>query len=236
MNRQVLSRSERRMERKQVLIMLALVLAVALASFALGVVVGRNGATPPQVAREEAPALPQRLPVPRAVPEAPAVTDPGTTPPGGGTGGSLTFYENLPRGDQAPLGSGINLAPREQTELPPMPATPPAAAPTPAAASAQTPPPSPPAATATAKPARPAATEGSFILQVASFGQPDEAGILQARLVKKGLEAYVQQADLGSKGTWYRVFVGPLPNREAAEQVAVRLQAEEKLSPLVRKR
>jgi cell division septation protein DedD len=74
------------------------------------------------------------------------------------------------------------------------------------------------------------------VVQVASFGHPDDAGVLQARLAKKGLEAYVQQANLGSKGIWYRVFVGPLASSTAAQQVAARLKAEEKLSPLVRKR
>ncbi len=222
MNRQVHSRSERRMERKQVLVLLLLVVGVGLGCFALGVMVGRSAA-PAAPAVEAVAAPPARIPVAVAPPaadsqgrEAPAVE--GTTAPA-----NLTFYDNLPRGDQPPLGSGIN--------LPPAVAEP---SPAPAATVA-----APPRSAAPAVPApvsRPAAKEESYLVQVASFTRPDDAGVLQARLAKKGFESFVQQADLGSKGVWYRVFVGPLAGVDAAERAAARLKAEEKLSPLVRKR
>jgi len=220
-NRQVHSRSERRMERKQVLVLLLLVIGVGLGCFALGVMVGRSAA-PAAPAVEAVAAPPARIPVAVAPPaadpqgtEAPAAAE--TTAPA-----NLTFYDNLPRGDQPPLGSGINLPPAE-AEPAPAPAVTVAA-----------PPRTVPAAPAPVS--RPAAKEESYLVQVASFARPDDAGVLQARLAKKGFEAFVQQADLGSKGVWYRVFVGPLAGADAAEQAAARLKAEEKLSPLVRKR
>ncbi|AMV71590.1 SPOR domain-containing protein [Desulfuromonas carbonis] len=221
MNRQVHSRSERRMERKQVLVLLLLVIGVGLGCFALGVMVGRSAA-PAAPALEAVATPPARIPVAVAPPAADsqgkdAPPAEGTTAPA-----SLTFYDNLPRGDQPPLGSGINLPPAA-AEPPPAPAATVAAPPRTA--------PAPPAPVS-----RPAAKEESYLVQVASFARPDDAGVLQARLAKKGFEAFVQQADLGSKGVWYRVFVGPLAGADAAEGVAARLKAEEKLSPLVRKR
>jgi DedD protein len=231
-NRQAYSRSERRMERRQVLILLLLVVATGLGCFALGVMVGRNAA-PQAMANQEVTAAAPRIPVAAAPPanEPPAVE--GKTPPAADAPANLTFYDDLPRGAQPPLGSGINLPPAAAPEPPaPQPAPSSAALTSKPAAPTPVPPPAP-----APKPARtPAAASGSYVVQVASFGSPDDAGVLQARLAKKGMEAYVQQANLGSKGIWYRVFVGPLASSTAAQQVAARLKAEEKLSPLVRKR
>lgn len=233
MNRQALSRSERRMERRQVLILLLLVVATGLVCFALGVMVGRNAA--PRVIETQEVATPPvaHIPVAATPPAGEPQAVQGQTPAGTDSPANLTFYDNLPRGEQPPLGSGIN--------LPPAAATPEPAAPQPApratsSSKPATPSPEPPPAPAprTTRPA--AAAGGSYVVQVASFSSPDDAGVLQARLAKKGLEAYVQQANLGSKGTWYRVFVGPLASATAAQQVAARIKAEEKVSPLVRKR
>ncbi len=230
MNHHALSRSESRKERKLVLLLLLVVIGVGLGCFALGVMVGRGGAPQAVVSQEVAPA-PVRIPVAAAAPAGTPPATAGQTPaPADAPADSpanLTFYDNLPRGEQPPLGSGIN--------LPPAAPPPPAAAPaSPAPASAPVPAPKPVVAVPTAP--EPAATAGSYLVQVASFSRPDDAGVLQARLAKKGLQAYVQQADLAGKGVWYRVYVGPLASAAAAEQVAARLKTEEKLSPLVRKR
>jgi cell division septation protein DedD len=230
--RQTWSRSERRLERRQVLLMLVLVAAVALASFALGVMVGRGGKD--EQAADAATSTRQRIPV--AAPadsaaEPPAeepIEEPGVAEATQGKAPDLTFYDSLPRGEQAPLGSGINLPPEKKE-----PAADTTAPPKPAAehATAKRPSPAP-----TAADAGNAGSVARFVVQAASFSRPDDAGVLQARLAKKGLDAYVQQADLGSKGIWYRVFVGPLPSAQAAEKVVTRLKAEENLSALVRKR
>lgn len=276
---QIMSRSERRMEKKQALILLVLILAVSLASFVLGVMVGRGSGRP---AAAQAPP-PERLPVSR--PEAPQAAQtpaPGTgeTPPGSD---HLTFYDALPKGEQPPLGSGINLPPEETApKTPPparsakLPAAPPAAgpkAPAPAPLAAGASPASAPAAAVAgqAAPVSPdkAAAEirkaelarqaadarkaeaarapepppkaaspagGAFVIQVASFPDAAEARKMRDRLASRGFGASVEQADLGSKGTWHRVVVGPYDSDQSAAAAASRLKAQEKVSALVRRR
>lgn len=238
MTRQVASRTERRMEKKQVLFLLVLVLAVSLLSFTLGVMVGRRGAPPQAVLPPiETPA---RIPVAK---EAPAPASASAEAEGAmqaRPGENLTFYDALPKGDQAPLGSGINHPPEEKKPAPAVaeapPAHSPAAAPSPAKPA--------PAPTASARPvpaaepvaaAKPAAS-GAYVVQVASFPQLSDAQVLKDRLAKKGYDAYTQEADLGAKGVWHRVYVGPFPDSATAGKTVERLVAEERLSALVRKR
>jgi len=224
MVRQVVTRSQRRMEKKQAVILLVLVLAVSLVSFTLGVMVGRSGSR--AAGTDAAASVPSvRLPVAAAAP---------TPPTGEGLPAeNLTFYDSLPKGEQPPLGSGINLPPAREAaaaagESPPE--TAPAAESRAAAVKAQSKSPAP-ATTAASEP-----TSGAYLVQAAAFRHSEDAGVLQARLAKKGFEAFIQEVQLGEKGTWYRVCTGPFPSPEAAERVVARLKAEEKLSPLVRKR
>lgn len=241
MARQVASRTERRMEKKQVLFLLFLVLAVSLLSFTLGVMVGRRGATPQVVLPPvETPA---RIPVAKdgGVPASASPTPTGEAAMQARPGENLTFYDALPKGDQAPLGSGINHPPEEKKPAPDAAATPasPTAvapapvkpAPTPAVTTKPAPAPEPVAA---AKPA-PAAT-GGYVVQVASFPQLADAQALKERLAKKGYQAYAQEADLGPKGVWHRVYIGPFDDSATAGKTVERLVAEERLSALVRKR
>ncbi len=221
MARQVVSRSQRRMEKKQAMMLLVMVLAVSLVSFTLGVMVGRGGAGSEAVA--EAPTT--RLPVAKADAKADGESGQG--------GEKLTFYDSLPKGEPSPLGSGINLPPDDKkkaaaeeidsvTEKAP-------AAETQVAAAAPAPAPAPeipPAASA----------EGAYVVQVASFKGADDAAKLSDRLKGRDYAAFVEQADLKEKGLWHRVFVGPFADSETAAQVVARLDAEEKLSALVRKR
>jgi cell division septation protein DedD len=257
MNRSVVSRSQRRLEKKQAVLLLALVLAAALASFALGVMVGRAGS---RAAPEPPPAAaPVRLPV------APPGPEGATGSSGAQKGGDLTFYDSLPSGAQAPLGSGINLPPKGEAKVsipvsppPPDPATPPPAQAAVAANAETSPPtaaatkPAPPVKTAAAKsdppkkteapaksaapPAPPAAAGGAFVVQAAAFREAADAGSLRERLAGKGYAAYTQEANLGEKGVWHRVYVGPFATTEAAQAAAARLQADEKLSAMVRRR
>ncbi len=229
MARQVVSRSQRRMEKKQALILLVLVLGVSLASFALGVMVGRSGARTPAPATAAAPV---HLPVAQKAPDASGAT----TPSASGTGkpeDKLTFYDTLPKGDQTPLGSGINLPPKKAEPSPEPKAAPKHEADAPVhAVPAPSPEPRPKAA-----PARPAvAAGGSHVVQAASFRAPGDARALKDKLAQKGYGAFVQKAELGPKGTWYRVMVGPFDGAGAAAKAAERLKAEYHLSALVRKR
>ena len=221
----VLSRTQRRVEKKQAWLITVLVVLVAAMSFILGVMVGQKGVSVPGFTSTNVEEI--RLPIANQVvpvPEAPAdetATD----------SSRLTFYDNLPKGDQAPLGSGINLPPEA-----------PAASGSETAVGVKAPPVNPaptpaPASKPATKPTAPSASsEGSFVVQVASFKSSADAGKLQGRLEKLGLETSQQRADLGDKGIWYRVVAGPFAEREDAERVVVLLKEREKLSALVRKR
>jgi cell division protein FtsN len=78
--------------------------------------------------------------------------------------------------------------------------------------------------------ARPAAS-GSYIVQVGSY--PNDAAAASAWQSIKGknttlLATYkpdVVKADLGPKGTWYRLRVGPFDSKESASDLCNKLQA-----------
>jgi len=65
-------------------------------------------------------------------------------------------------------------------------------------------------------------------VQVGAFGDAASAESLVARLQKKGYQAFVSPS-AGDAGARWRVRVGPLATREAAERAAARLKAEERL-------
>jgi cell division protein FtsN len=209
------------MEKRQALILLVLILGVSLVSFTLGVMVGRSGSKN-SGATAVAPASP-RLPVASkgGGGESPAAAS--TERPAE----SLTFYDTLPKGEQPPLGSGIN--------LPPRPASPKMEQGKPAA-------PAEPVRKADPAPAVKEATRtaaspgGAYVVQAASFRGPDDAARLKDRLTGKTYAAYTEQADLKEKGIWHRVYIGPFATAEAAGRVVEKLQAEEKLAALVKKR
>jgi cell division septation protein DedD len=261
MVRQLATRSQRRLEKKQAVVLLALVLVVSLVSFALGVLVGRSSAGPVVAV---APPQAVRLPVAEAVPPPTAAAPVAGERPAD----SLTFYDSLPKGGQAPLGSGINLrparvpAPLATAPAPAESAKPSAAAAVPVVATsmpAKTDVPAPPpakaaapvakaaapvakaaapvakAAAPVAKAAAPAAA-GGYLVQAAAFRGNEDAKRLQAKLARKGYAAFTEEAQLGAKGVWYRVYVGPFATAGAADSVVSRLKAEERLTALVRKR
>lgn len=213
----VVTRSQRRNERKQVGLIIALIITVAGVSFGLGYLYGQRGGTSPGLAVEiENPTLPavaQITPPPQPAPED-ALEKPEP----------LTFYENLPKGNQAPLGSGINLPPERKTV---------------AAAPKQD---SKPAASQPVKPVQKAVSapaaghDGDFVVQIASFRTQQDAAKLSGRLKTYKLTTYVEAADLGEKGVWHRVLAGPYTSRESADKTAKLLREKERLSALVRQR
>lgn len=260
MLRQPVSRSQRRLEKKQAVILLGLILAVSLVSFALGVLAGRGSVRPVAQTRQ---------PVTYPLPAPPRAGGPAAE-----GGDNLTFYDALPKGEQSPLGSGINLPPKSTAPVAAEPVPPPppqesvfAVAPESQARLASPSEPAPAARAETSTPAPvstkasplaptvakanaarvaapapvktapvPAATDGAFVVQAAAFREATDARGLQARLAGKGYAVYTQEANLGEKGVWYRVFVGPYPSASAAETAVRRLKAEEKLSAMVKKR
>jgi len=214
----VLSRSQRRIERKQLVLAVILILAVSAVSFSLGVIYGKrsSGATGaadgteshdiPAVAQIEVPPKPAEKPAPEK-PE------------------QLTFYDNLPKGNQAPLGSGINLPPEQKAA---------AAAVVKEAADAPVRPAPKPAPKVETK--APASSTGAFVVQIASFRTSEDAAKQAARLKTYGLTIFVEKVDLGEKGIWHRVLSGPFPSRENADKAVDFLRKKERLSAIVRKR
>ena len=227
----VASRTQRRFERRQRLVMLILVAAVTAASFFLGVMVGERGRGPGYGGADDLAYQPAVQIAPPPLP-----TGQYAAPQ------KLTFYDDLPKGNAAPLGSGINL-PKTSYSYPPPTTTPPpppdttpapAAPPAPAQAAKQPAPAAKPPATATTT-APKAAAGGSFVLQVASTKDQAEAKRLVDRLKAKGFAATAERADLGAKGIWYRVVAGPYGDQVAAEKAAAQLK-KQKFTAMVRKR
>jgi len=123
-------------------------------------------------------------------------------------------------------------APVARTEAPPTRLEPPPIAPAPAAPArvASAPPPAPQAAPA-AIPASSAAS-GKAVLQIGAYETPDIAnGAWVAFKTRHGsvvgdLAQDIQKADLGAKGTWYRLRVGPFADKAAAASACEKLKAE----------
>jgi len=72
----------------------------------------------------------------------------------------------------------------------------------------------------------------AWVVQVGSFSQQDNASGLRDKLRAKGYKAFVEQAQT-SAGTVYRVEVGPVLERSAAESLRQKLHQELKLDGLV---
>jgi DedD protein len=86
--------------------------------------------------------------------------------------------------------------------------------------------PSPPVAASTEKstPAAPVPHDG-FAVQLAAFADDKGANALAGRLKKSGYTAYTEPLKT-SKGTLWRVRVGPYPSREAALAARDKLKTE----------
>lgn len=216
----VVSRSQRRIERKQLILVIVLILAVSGVSFSLGVMfgqrtaleqtsdVGSDSLAPSAVTQLAPPPPPKEEPVPEK-PE------------------RLTFYDNLPKGNQAPLGSGINLPPESPSK-----AVEKKRKPQPAAKQAVK-----SVVVVPDEVSAPAASaNGSFVVQIASFRTGEDAGKLASRLKLYKLSTFIETADLGQKGVWHRVLAGPYKSRDDADSAAALLKKKERLSALVRQR
>jgi cell division protein FtsN len=81
------------------------------------------------------------------------------------------------------------------------------------------------------KSAAPAAT-GGYALQIGAFKSQAEAEMAWKNYKAKhaallsGYSDNIQQADLGEKGTWYRLKVGGFADREVASALCDRLKAD----------
>jgi cell division septation protein DedD len=131
--------------------------------------------------------------------------------------------------DDAGLGAGVLGRELSGSEL--------AAVPLPVASPADVPEPTPSApAVSAAAPvalhpaisAPPPAAGGGFSVQVGSFAQSEAAEKVAQELEGKGYPVYVTPAAVAGGGRW-RVRVGPVETRDAAEGFAARLKREEQL-------
>lgn len=218
----MVTRTQRRTEKRQAWSIVALVAVVALISFAFGVVVGQQGFFS-KLGEDSVTEV--RLPM--------ATQIPVPQPPPKEESSNLTFYDNLPQGNQAPLGSGINLPPK--TDPPPATKSRPVVkTPVPVVPEKTV---SKPVQTQVATtPTKSVSTSGAFVVQIASFRTAEDAQKLRKRLIGMKIDAFVEKADLGEKGVWHRVLAGPYAERASADQIAAQLKQKERLSALVRRR
>ncbi len=241
------TRTQRRMEKRQAIILLVLVLFVALASFTLGVIVGRRGAER-DLAHQQCEAekvLVTQLPAPLVLPS--PTTEDDTDGQSSkaedlSKDAKLSFYDDLSK-ETAPLGSGINLPPAQTVEAP-VATVPPIDLPAQPIVKTAPPVKVTSVAEAEAEVATVVTTNnevefpqvtsgGSHAVQIGSFGSAADAIALKKRLLQKNYPAFVVEADLGKKGLWYRVRVGPYADSVAAKQAQQLLAKKEKLNGFI---
>lgn len=84
-----------------------------------------------------------------------------------------------------------------------------------------------------AQPSAPAGREGGYQLQVSSFRTQTEADQFAAQLRARGHKAYVLEAHVPGRGTWYRVRVGPFPSQHAAASYRTQFEGREHVVPFI---
>ncbi len=84
-----------------------------------------------------------------------------------------------------------------------------------------------------ATPATGAGHDGGYQLQVSSFRTEPEADAFADQLRLRGHKAYVLEAKVPGRGTWYRVRVGPFPTQHAAAAYRTTFEAKEHVVPFI---
>jgi DedD protein len=84
-----------------------------------------------------------------------------------------------------------------------------------------------------AAPAAGAGHDGGYQLQVSSFRTQAEANQFSDQLRARGHKAYVVEAHVPGRGTWYRVRVGPFTTQHAAMTYRSSFEAKERVVPFV---
>lgn len=236
------------MEKRQAVILLVLVLVVSLASFTLGVIVGRRGGERDmaQKIQQTEKILVAQTPPPGSLSiptidmsqhTAAQATEPVVAEP------KLSFYTDLAK-ETAPLGSGINLAPVESQETTKR-VTPPIDLPDQPIVKKTIQDDSAVVKTAAEKKPVKVVTEsaeakmpevvsgGIHAVQIGSFGSVGDAIALKQKMLAKGYPTFVAEADLGKKGLWYRVRIGPYGDSSAAQLAQKILEDKEKIKGFI---
>ncbi len=74
---------------------------------------------------------------------------------------------------------------------------------------------------------------GEYTVQIGASQERTEAARLEGRARSAGLKPYVVEANLGSKGTWYRVRVGAFHDKEAANRFRKDVERELRIAAAV---
>ncbi len=196
-----------------------------------------------QVVQQQAAQQPAAAPAP-AVPPLPG-SDSGATP-----GIAVTMPQPAASPAAAPATPATTVvpaapaAPPAGTQPPPAQTATTAAPATPAPLPAPRPTPAAAAPAATAAPANPAAASGQsssiYVVQVASRRSQAMALAAYADLQQKytsllgNYQPMIQSADLGQRGVWYRLRVGPMSQKQEADSLCRKLRRAGLRSCLVR--
>lgn len=81
---------------------------------------------------------------------------------------------------------------------------------------------------------QPVSKTGTYWVQVGSFKQRNDAEKVQKKL-QSNCSAVVKRADLGTKGVWFRVLVGPVVTKDDAARLKNKLHDQYKMSGFVKK-
>jgi cell division septation protein DedD len=79
----------------------------------------------------------------------------------------------------------------------------------------------------------PAGHEGGYQLQVSSFQTQAEADAFAQQLRARGHKAYVAEAHVAGRGTWYRVRIGPFATQHSASQYRASFEDHEHVVPFI---
>jgi DedD protein len=221
---------------KQLVFLFMTATVVLVATFLLGVQVGRGVRGSQSIDASSAEVLSTATPPPAAsTPSQPAASSgpPAAEPPAPAAEADdeLSYAKRL-QGDNAPA---------EKLKAPPSPAAHASADKTPAAAPAGQPS-MPKAAAPAAAPranAAPASAgqPGAWVVQLVALKDRGEASAMAKRLAAKGYPAFVLDPSPSADAPpFYRVQVGGFPDRDHADQTARRIEKEEKMQVYVRSR
>lgn len=86
---------------------------------------------------------------------------------------------------------------------------------------------------APAEPSAPPGREGGYQLQVSSFRTASEADQFALQLRARSHKAYVVEAHVPGRGTWYRVRIGPFASQRAAASYRAGFEGREHVVPFI---
>lgn len=77
-------------------------------------------------------------------------------------------------------------------------------------------------------------SKGNYVVQVASFKARNDAEHMKGLLTLKGFEVTVVPISTPAQGAWFRVIIGPYPNRILAQKAQVILAKTQRINGMVR--